>query len=175
MSHVKSASRFSIYCPKHEVHLCRQIVNEKEVLVGMVEPPSNHYGWRLNNVQEVSDSASHIHNFDLVYITNRNSNGKLMLKDSKLVVEETSPLYPLKTEPKSFECLWRVTKLMDNKYKRAKEIFHDSGNSPSSDLQMLLFSQAILNPYLKEYQLKEQEDLSSVTLTDILTQSKLGE
>lgn len=46
---------------------------------------------------------------------------------------------------------------MENKYKRVKDIFRDSNNSPATDLQAVLFSNAILDPFLKDYQLERQE------------------
>lgn len=97
MSVVKASSRFSIYCPKFDVHLCRQTINDTDVLVGMVEPSSSHYGWRLRDIKTTKHPAHHIHNFDLVYITNRNSSGKLTVRDKGIVVEEPNPLYPLKS------------------------------------------------------------------------------
>ena len=176
MSVVKACSRFSIYCPKFDVHLCRQTLGDREVLVGMVEPPNNHFGWRLNDIKVSSHPPNHIHNYDLVYITNRNTNGKLLMKDGELKVEEAKPLYPLKSEPKSFECLWRLTDLMKNKYEKVKDIFGDTSSSPSTNLQVVFFSNAILDPFLKDYQLEKQEeqDLSSVTLTNMITGEKFG-
>lgn len=97
MTPVKVSSRFSIYCPKYDVHLCCQSLADKKVVVGMVEPPSSHYGWKLQDIHETSHAPNHIRNFDLVYITNRNTSGKLTMKGESLVVEEPNRLYPLKT------------------------------------------------------------------------------
>lgn len=76
---VKMATRFLLYNPYYNVYITNEQIDNVECLVSTGEPSQHHRGWHLDHDASYGRVDSKIDNYDIVYITNRNSNGKLTI------------------------------------------------------------------------------------------------
>lgn len=73
------ATKFLLYNQYFNLYISNEIIDDVECLVASGEPSAHHRGWRLDHDPNYGRTDSRIDNYDLIYITNRNSNGKLTI------------------------------------------------------------------------------------------------